>query len=129
MITKKLTAQEAALYYGQECLVWFEQDPFEKENVNWQLLERIRHDYIACKLLLRPLSDITEEEAQAIDFKPNGFQTARKRAVSRFEFNKFNGHEIVFTAKDVQYLLSRGLDVFNWIEQGLAIDKTKLPTI
>lgn len=60
------------------------------------------------KPILRPLSDMTEEE-----------EKATQAIVNEIGF----GYEL--GASITRYLLSRHLDLFGWIDAGLAIDKTK----
>jgi hypothetical protein len=65
------------------------------------------------KLLLRPLSDMTEEEKENIQGTDWGF----------LETN----YDWEFSPETFIYLLSKYFDLFGLIEAGLAIDKTKLP--
>lgn len=95
------------------------------------------------KLVLRPLSDMTEEEAIELvkisEWKQYG-DHPHKREYKAYR-NGFNeivvswGDSIreknvpetkeVFGFEEFRYLLSKGFDVFNLIPDGLAIDKTK----
>lgn len=64
------------------------------------------------KLLLRPLSDITEEE---------------KKEIEAMEQNNTSYPTMAYAlAPHFVYLLSRGFDIFGLIDAGLALDKTKL---
>lgn len=65
-----------------------------------------------CKLLLRPLSDMTEEEKE--------WQQNQSKKSSGF----FPSYTEI--AELTKYLLSREFDLFHLIESGLALDKTKL---
>ena len=67
-------------------------------------------------LILRPLSDMTDEEQEEIE-ATKAFQ--RATAVHRVGV-------LVWTAESFRLLFSKGFDVFGLIEAGLAIDKTKL---
>jgi hypothetical protein len=69
------------------------------------------------KLILRPISDMTDAEKDELD---NGF-----------EFEKKYGHDsldlkLELRAEQIKYLLSRHLDIFNLIPAGLALDSTKM---
>lgn len=59
--------------------------------------------------LLRPLSDITEEEIKKLR-----------------SFNHYSNHTNRLTPEGVRYLLSKFFDLFGLIESGLAIDKSKI---
>ena len=63
------------------------------------------------KLILRPLSDMTDEESKKVNFPV---------------FNK-NGTPLLnmWFPEDFLYLLSKHFDLFGLIDAGLAIDKTK----
>lgn len=65
------------------------------------------------KPLLRPLSDMTEEE---YDLWDNGIDGGLVQGTTDM---------IEQEAKKTLYLLKREFDLFGWIEAGLAIDKTK----
>lgn len=76
----------------------------------------------SCKPILRPLSDMTEEEFEDFkkiadsDFcKMTVIDAASKDGITRLA-HKFNA---------TAYLLSKHFDLFGLIESGLAIDKTK----
>lgn len=82
---------------------------FPGENVLW-----LEHDDF--KLILRPLSDMTEEEetqmiATQDDVKLDGYPEILLKADS---------------GETVRFMLSKGFDLFGLIEAGLAIDKTKI---
>jgi hypothetical protein len=94
------------------------------------------------KPLLRPLSDMTEEEVikylrlkhnaysgeYEIKLRDNGFWWLFKTIASDEKF-KFFGEMLDESNSDqFRWLLSKGFDLFGLIEAGLAIDKTKLPT-
>lgn len=84
-----------------------EHDHFGEETFDIAEAEGIHSDDI--KLILRPLSDMTEHEAEfqsqaAWDGKPT----------------------IIMNAEITKYLLSCSFDLFNLIENNLAIDKTQI---
>jgi hypothetical protein len=68
------------------------------------------------KPILRPLSDMSEEEK--IELKLNVVQASTINHAS----------EIMWTFEQVRILLSKHFDLFNLIGEGLAIDKTTLKT-
>lgn len=123
--TKQLTAQQLALYLGQQA------EYTSHRGTNIQAihpfdLEREEHGFkYTIKPLLRPLSDISEEELRDVfpgESNPEAYTT---------EFWKSHLKEYgVPTLKPEQftYLLSRGFDLFNWIEQGLAVSKPAIGT-
>lgn len=116
----ELTAADLALYLGAICMV-------EKSDGNivcdyddggmYLMSAALIHLHgagkIVAKPILRPLSDMTEEEEMEVQYLVDiqGF-----------------GYDALIGAKITQYLLSRHFDLFGWIEAGLAIDKTKLET-
>ena len=80
-------------------------------------------DKIFPLLLLRPLSDLTEDEGFELSdtmgfFTPDNFITAIKSG-SKYVMDFRLSFELT------QYLLKQGFDLFNLIPEGLAIDKTK----
>lgn len=125
---KTLTVKELALYLGCEAVATTEHlincDEGEEEEVRIYLtienLNELDVTFFDVKPILRPLSDITEEEISDVfpgESNPEAYTT---------DFWKSHLKEYgVPTLKPEQftYLLSRGFDLFNWIEQGLAISK------
>lgn len=116
----KLTAQDLALYLGCE-IEWAGDTGYTLAGINtgqsdfnpvgivdsagnpiWIHLEDV-------KPILRPLSDMTLDEAKDLDI---------------IDFESNNSHFGRMAAK-VRYLLSRHFDLFGWIAAGLAVDKTK----
>ena len=83
---------------------------------------RMVKDINYLKPILRPLSDMTEEEKNIIGFNAYGILKSRKGdlIVPPTE----NG--FVWAATQTLYLISQGFDLFGLIESGLAIDKTKI---
>lgn len=68
-------------------------------------------DFVEDKLILRSLSDMTEEE----------YWEADKLQMPIKEFGEYQ-----FSAEQYHYLLSKHFDLFGLIDAGLAIDKTTL---
>ncbi len=64
------------------------------------------------KLFLRPISDLTEEETL----------TYTELIKSSDDIN----NSISASARGIKYLISIGIDVFNWIKEGKALDKALL---
>jgi len=71
------------------------------------------NDYDQVKLILRPLSDINQEDMNAVS---RSMHMDDKNYV--ITCNTWKPEEFM-------YLLSKGFDLFGLIEAGLAIDKTK----
>lgn len=67
------------------------------------------------KLFLRPISDMTEEEEAYYDSKK----------ITLFSIEPFKD-QVMTEAHLTLYLSQRGIDLFGLIEEGYAIDKTKL---
>ena len=89
-----------------------------------------------CKPLLRPLSDMTEEERE--EFKNLcGLEKEDLDCLTEFNDRFFDGQgssfgtahltNILQWAVGVKYLLSKRFDLFGLIDAGNAIDKTKTP--
>lgn len=77
-----------------------------------KLYEFEEEGYTDYQLILRPLSDMSEEERkEADDVRGEGDGCGNNAISEAYEF---------------KYLLSKGFDLFGLIEAGLAIDKTKL---
>lgn len=68
------------------------------------------------KLILRPLSSMTEEEMSKIGITDYEFMLAN------FEM----GNEMNFTASQFFFLLSKGFDIFNLHERGLCLYESDL---
>jgi hypothetical protein len=141
MIIKKITPQEACLYLGQEISIYGQVEILKSININGAMVTLFRghlENYSIldenCKLLLRPLSDIAEEEAKELFFLLNPEQDPFEGWKYMEEIEAYNERYTSNLSHWVgaplawQYLLSKGFDLFGYIEQGKAIDKTKLPT-
>lgn len=75
-----------------------------------------------CKLVLRPLSDMTEEEAR--ELCPNGEYPFLKYLSEKDEWYTNRIHFYTAYSECYRFLLSRGFDLFGLIDAGLAIDVT-----
>lgn len=73
------------------------------------------------KLLLRPLSDMTEEEA--IECGNLDYDFSGEPDLNKWTWKDF---DTLNSSSQFQYLLSKHFDLFGLIEAGLAIDKTTL---
>jgi hypothetical protein len=127
--------------HGDWIEVWFN-DVHTILNAEWQELSSNAHTYFIgydeIKPILRPLIDMTEEEAKELGTMlliPNGSKYSRAHKnnqdqwVVRYgnvagEFWIITGE--IFNQHQTIYLLSKHFDPFGLIEAGLAIDKTKL---
>lgn len=134
--TEKLTQQDLALCYGCEAEVQgnhFEQNDPRDGTTLYYLndgdLVKIDYEHLAImegernlifKPILRPLPDMTDGERAAV----------RMAEIPEAMLSDKYSEELVKlsieSASRTVYLLRQGLDVFGWIEAGLAIDKTKL---
>ena len=115
----KLTPADLALYLGAECEVTYRPGGFEYYDdggiylISGGLINEYGKGEAAVKPILRPLSSITEAE-----MKDN--HEAYKAAASGL------GKLAHGTAASTRHWLSLHIDLFGWIESGLAIDKTKI---
>lgn len=75
------------------------------------------------KLLLRPLSDMTEDEMEYMGITLK--QGTMNIQYMRYS-NKFGDYEYTPSAEAFRWMLSKGFDLFGLIESGLAIEKTKV---
>lgn len=71
------------------------------------------HDY---KLLLRPLSDMTEQDMRICELEDRGYTKSMLK----------ENMELLLTPTMFLYLLKQGFDLFGLIDARLAIDKTTL---
>lgn len=119
---KTLTAKELALYLECECTTaqWFLNDTGSRVLIGMDIETgevRVKLDRGAfwlpardVKPILRPLSDMTEQEKNEYNMmQPD-----------------LSGLWINLNAKRTVWALSKHFDLFGWIEQGLAIDKSTL---
>jgi len=120
MTETKLTAADLALYLGCECMAYTRAGTIDIVNARgfcivsdgvYSWSEPLKN----IKPILRPLSDMTEDEANN-----EVWETVP-------EYNDFKGL-VCHVSPAFRYLLSRHFDLFGWIEKGLAIDKTKIET-
>jgi hypothetical protein len=136
-----LTAQELALYLGQECKTYLKMKWGIQEGDGWirgvmygdgrnevdvDTLHSgiINFDPSEVKPLLRPPSSLTEDEAQECWRLDKGEDWPAGGSLCVEILWGFKRE----SAAVWQYLLSIGIDVFGWLEDGRAIDKTKLET-
>lgn len=88
-----------------------------KQILNTSWLDEIQRGYNPVKPILRPLSNMTEEEGKEAESAWNefmGFGETISRGMNCAHANR------------IKYLLSKGFDLFGLIEAGLALDKTTL---
>jgi len=110
------------LYLGCEVMLWTDatNPVFEPERKRLVIDAKV-YDHITlktaldvgAKLILRPLSDMSEEEAKEL-----GLNDLAKIL--------YHGTQRVFSFDQVRYLLSKHFDLFNLIGEGLAIDANTL---
>lgn len=160
----ELTAADLALYLGCECRLFniingvleYERDGtlcgIRPQSIHQnRVLVNVKSEhgrimelaYLYCEVkpILRPLSDMTEEEAREIYFLRNGC------AFDPRPYYWPEGHADISALNDLRedvelyqedlkfcigetdvwrYLLSKHFDLFGWIPAGLALDKTKI---
>lgn len=113
---KKIDDDYLYLYYGAECVI-VAPDGIEyaiTENVNQYWIERSKHDGSVIKPILGKLSDITNEECDAI-------LESLPRIPKHVPFSI-----ILRGAEATKVYLKMRIDLFGLIESGLAIDKKTL---
>jgi hypothetical protein len=142
------TFKDFHLYLGQPVKVWFADEHGRmtiecegrlswnhEEDTEWIIYSPLPTDELDAfedtdfefKLLLRPLSDMTEEEAKCwYDFRGRYQITNPKCAIENVYRGLYSeGHNGMQVAELTRHLLSKGFDIFDLIPAGLAIDRTK----
>lgn len=130
----ELTAADLALYLGCECRLFniingvleYERDGtlcgIRPQSIHQnRVLVNVKSEhgrimelaYLYCEVkpILRPLSDMTEEEYMEVQYRVDKIGL---------------GYDAQQGAEITRYLLSKHFDLFGWIPAGLAIDKTKI---
>ena len=133
----KLTAADLALYLGCECQALTRTGTIDIVNsrgfcivsdgvYSWS--EPIKN----IKPILRPLSDMTEDEALFCEkelFNDGEIPTSQQAEVAKIAIRDHFGTPKLASWRIglliTRYLLSSHFDLFGWIDAGLAIDKTK----
>lgn len=105
-----------AMYYGQRVLKFSKTAPATQLMIP-EFMSRITDE---CVLVLRPLSDMTEDELQECGNMIYDFSNDPE--LNNFKWKDF---EIGLAPEQFVYLLSKGFDLFGLIPSGLAIDNTK----
>jgi hypothetical protein len=103
-----------------------------------EAFEKGGRNFYTYKPILRPISDMQDDELKAIakisdiDFKERSFDHAcalanvKTHGLNAIKFNENLNPIEVFEIS--RFLLSCGFDLFGLIESGIALDKTKLNT-
>jgi len=140
------------LYFGCDIFIPAKAEG-EKDSIMFLNWKKFEYDLSDVKLLLRPLSDMTEEVMKELwhlifkrQFIGNNIRFIKERThyteprwvlssgVERLGI-ELNGnvwadsdlHHYKFNPNEVtKFLLSKGFDLFNLIPEGLALDKTKI---
>lgn len=111
-----LSAQDLALYLGCEAHVWRSKGaPHEEIIINGGWIDWYESDDSAflCKPILRPISDLTDSEWQ--DYANMPYVMEKTGIAER--------------AQQTMFFIGKRIDLFNWIEKGLAIDATLVKDI
>lgn len=129
-----MNIQEYLKYYlGTEVKCYIGHKP-EPIFVPMAMAYQYRDSYGYTKPLLRPLSDMSEEEAREFaiayglsnDIKP--LRVGVEGSLLQFEYSEKGDAKFIhwyvqkLSAEMFHYLLSRGFDLFGLIEKGLALD-------
>jgi hypothetical protein len=142
---KKLTAQDLALYYRGQAKLISRAEKLDSFHgfahvgqivvIDSILLASVEQGLYEVKPILRPLSDMTEDEARSVwgkcygdDFGDGECLLHLIATVDSDERNDSEFDVLLGYPDGWRYLLSRHFDLFGWIEAGLAIDKTKIET-
>jgi hypothetical protein len=125
-------------YLGCECIINWENPEYE-ENGKVRKLDSLRiyemlteYPEAICKPILRPLSDMTEEEAKQFYVSDGWGENLENIVVTDggidFTIARTSGYCIFSRLRPSSFLtlLSKGFDIFGLIDAGLAIDKTKI---
>ena len=140
---KKLTAQDLALYYRGQAKLISRAEKLDSFHgfahvgqivvIDSILLASVEQGLYEVKPILRPLSDMTEDEARSVwgkcygdDFGDGECLLHLIATVDSDERNDSEFDVLLGYPDGWRYLRSRHFDLFGWIEAGLAIDKTKL---
>jgi hypothetical protein len=134
------------LYLGCQAIIKDDDGADRKFHLNAYNLNYYRDWISAVKPILRPLDDMTEEEAQPLcQMQINGLQEGDRATISQFnmfykrcEFYIHHSDDPElhvyrflsfkeFNPKQFAYLLSKGFDLFGLIDAGLAIEKRLTP--
>lgn len=128
-----------ALYFGCDALYHMADEPEPyRTKIDWQTLRNVEEnpEETFVQLFLRPLSNMTEEEALAIAMKQSDiylnvkvydwdgfyipfefeYKSSRRRRRGLVKLHSFNPNQF-------QYLLSKSFDLFGLIEKGEAIEQ------
>lgn len=141
----KLTAQDLALYYRGQAKLISRAEKLDSFHgfahvgqivvIDSILLASVEQGLYEVKPILRPLSDMTEDEARSVwgkcygdDFGDGECLLHLIATVDSDERNDSEFDVLLGYPDGWRYLLSRHFDLFGWIEAGLAIDKTKIET-
>lgn len=115
------------LYFGCDCeiavIVPGQELSWERDKLNIRWMHGCLNKLVEVKPILRPLSDMTEEEKKEIGFE--AFHMLRSDLGERNL--PARNLSCMWAARQTAYLLSRSFDLFNLIPEGLALDSTQQP--
>lgn len=107
------------LYLGQECI--HQSKPIIGNRFVLTIETLLEAKVCDCKLLLRPLMSITEDEKLVLFKLLYGEEDAYSAIRLKFALKTDS-----LNPESFKYLLSKGFDIFNLIPEGLALDTTTL---
>ena len=125
MKIEKITPQIAALYLGQKFTVDWPSRFIEETNITPKALDWLEEDGVIVTPHLRRLDSITEEEAIHIHDLIIGFPYGGIIPCKEWIHSAWSGEssfciDVVGKPAAWLYLLSKGFDLFNLIDSGLA---------
>lgn len=112
------------LYLLKECeYEWQPEDLILKGRVTTRIIEGMQNGRVIwCKPILRPLSDMTDDEYMEVG---NILCTSQgEQAIKQLIADATYMIHIQFSFELTFYLLKQGFDIFNLIPEGIALDKT-----
>lgn len=125
--------KEYLLFIGSDCYIfsddtlidgWLHSTLIKNPDLNFKRKMTFENEnelhHSGYKLLLRPMSSITAEE------KKKYYDIVGELKVDKLEEGKIWMPTIT---KGLAYLISKDFDIFNWIEETKALDKTHLDFI
>lgn len=96
------------------------------EIITGHIIDLVNGNFYHAKPILRPLSDMTEDELQECGNLVYDFSDDKSGL--GLNDHRWEDFQTLLCAEQFHWLIKRHFDLFDLITDGLAIDKTKLPT-